>query len=255
MNLSLVSGAKMNGNGQMDVQYIDTDFPYTPTESFMDFFGGVTHVPMNYGHAMPMHDQETAYWSMNMHSYKFGPSGPGSNSYYGNYYEVNDHLPRMDVSRRTWEHPSVMNSEEPANIDSHPEEEDAVAEAVPEECLQNQQNTNTSQVVWQEDIDPDNMTYEELLDLGEAVGTQSRGLSDELISLLPTSKYKCGSFFSRKKSGERCVICQMRYKRGDRQINLPCKHVYHSECISKWLGINKVCPVCNLEVSSEESRH
>ncbi|PQP95613.1 E3 ubiquitin ligase BIG BROTHER isoform X1 [Prunus yedoensis var. nudiflora] len=206
----------MNGNGQMDVHYIDTDFPYTPTESFMDFFGGVTHVPMDYGHALPMHDQETAYWSMNMHSYKFGPSGQGSNSYY--------------------------------------EEEDAVAEAVPEECIQNQQNTNTSQVVWQEDIDPDNMTYEELLDLGEAVGTQSRGLSDELISLLPTSKYKCGSFFSRKKSGERCVICQMRYKRGDRQINLPCKHVYHSECISKWLGINKVCPVCNLEVSDEESR-
>lgn len=57
MNLSLISGAKMNGNGQMDVHYIDTDFPYTPTESFMDFFGGVTHVPMNYGHAMPMHDQ------------------------------------------------------------------------------------------------------------------------------------------------------------------------------------------------------
>lgn len=44
---------------------------------------------------------------------------------------------------------------------------------------------------------------QELLDLGEAVGIQSRGLSDELISLLPTSKYKCGSFFSRKKSGER----------------------------------------------------
>ncbi|KAL0379889.1 UNVERIFIED_CONTAM: E3 ubiquitin-protein ligase BIG BROTHER, partial [Sesamum angustifolium] len=30
------------------------------------------------------------------------------------------------------------------------------------------------QVLWQDDIDPDTMTYEELLDLGEAVGTQSR---------------------------------------------------------------------------------
>lgn len=40
--------------------------------------------------------------------------------------------------------------------------------------------------------------------------------------------------------GCRCVICQMRYKRGDQQIKLPCKHVYHSECISKWLSINKV---------------
>lgn len=33
---------------------------------------------------------------------------------------------------------------------------------------------------------------QELLDLGEAVGTESRGLSVELISLLPTSKYKSG---------------------------------------------------------------
>lgn len=32
----------------------------------------------------------------------------------------------------------------------------------------------------------------------------------------------------------------MRYKRGDRQINLPCKHVYHTKCGSKWLSINKV---------------
>ncbi|XLU95981.1 hypothetical protein S245_010333, partial [Arachis hypogaea] len=49
-------------------------------------------------------------------------------------------------------------------------------------------------------IDPDNMTYEELLELGEAVGTQSCGLTQEQISMLPvSSKYKCG-FFSRKKS-------------------------------------------------------
>lgn len=40
---------------------------------------------------------------------------------------------------------------------------------------------------------------QELLELGEAVGTQNRGLSQEQISLLPISKYKCG-FFSRKKS-------------------------------------------------------
>jgi len=41
-------------------------------------------------------------------------------------------------------------------------------------------------------------------------------------------------------SANRCVVCQMRYKRGDRQIKLPCKHVYHSECITKWLSISKV---------------
>ncbi|KAL6129910.1 hypothetical protein ACLB2K_068292 [Fragaria x ananassa] len=203
----------MNGNGQMEVHYIDTGFPYPATESFMDFFDGLTHVPLNYGHPMPVHDQacslffiysmEAAYWSMNMNSYKFGLTGPESTSYCSPY-EVNTHFPRMDMSRRAWEYPLMTNSEEPATTATQPEENVVEeSDATTEESIPNDQNTTTSQVEWEENIDPDNMTYEELLDLGEAVGTQSRGLSDELISMLPTTKYKCGSFFSRKKSGER----------------------------------------------------
>lgn len=40
--------------------------------------------------------------------------------------------------------------------------------------------------------------------------------------------------------GNRCVICQMEYKRGDRRITLPCKHAYHAGCGARWLSINKV---------------
>ena len=47
----------MNGNRQMEMHYIDTGFPYTATESFMDFFEGLTHVPLNYSHSGLMHDQ------------------------------------------------------------------------------------------------------------------------------------------------------------------------------------------------------
>jgi len=47
----------MNGNRQMEVHYINTGFPYTTTESFMDFFEGLTHAPVNYAHTGPMHDQ------------------------------------------------------------------------------------------------------------------------------------------------------------------------------------------------------
>ncbi|CAN6454154.1 unnamed protein product [Victoria cruziana] len=94
---------------------------------------------------------------------------------------------------------------------------------------------------------------QELLDLGEAVGTQSRGLPKEIISTLPISKYKC-SIFSRKKTRERCVICQMNYRRGDMCMTLPCKHVYHSGCVSRWLSINKACPVCFVEVSGTGSK-
>lgn len=69
---------------------------------------------------------------MNMHSYKFGISGLG-NTYYGPY-EVNDHLPRAEVSRSAWDYPSTIN-EEPATTDSQ-SEGDAVmgVHAIPEEC-------------------------------------------------------------------------------------------------------------------------
>ncbi|KAI9073741.1 hypothetical protein K1719_044288 [Acacia pycnantha] len=38
----------------------------------------------------------------------------------------------------------------------------------------NHHDSSTAPVIWQDNIDPDNMTSEELLDLGDAVGTQSR---------------------------------------------------------------------------------
>ncbi|KAM5584527.1 hypothetical protein ABKV19_004079 [Rosa sericea] len=118
----------------------------------------------------------------------------------------------------------------------------------PENPPRRYQNSNDYQVILEDNIDPDSMTYEELLELGEAVGTESRGLSQDMLSLLPISKYKC-SFFSRKKSrSERCVICQMEYKRGDRQITLPCKHLYHAGCGTIWLSMNKACPICYTEV-------
>nr|ACU17830.1 unknown [Glycine max] len=116
-------------------------------------------------------------------------------------------------------------------------------------------NSNDYQVIWQDNIDPDNMTYEELLELGEAVGTQSRGLTQEQISSLPVSKYKCGFFLRKKSRDERCVICQMEYKRGDERITLPCKHVYHASCGNKWLSINKACPICYTEVFADKSKH
>lgn len=107
-------------------------------------------------------------------------------------------------------------------------------------------NTNTRQ----DDIDPDSMTYEELQSLGEAVGQQSRGLSQDLISRLPTFKYKTGFFSKKKKMGE-CVICYAAYRSGDMLTTLPCAHMFHSECINRWLKERKNCPLCYEEVKDD----
>ncbi|KAL6651219.1 hypothetical protein ACP70R_010144 [Stipagrostis hirtigluma subsp. patula] len=62
--------------------------------------------------------------------------------------------------------------------------------------------TRAPQVVVEDGIDPDNMTYEELQQLGEAIGTESKGLPESVIALLPTSTYKIGIFSRKEKHDE-----------------------------------------------------
>ncbi|PQQ07771.1 hypothetical protein Pyn_02236 [Prunus yedoensis var. nudiflora] len=191
--------------------------------------------------------------------YKFGLTEPGNTSYYdlgfGHAYELNDPDPRSGEQRRLLQSSSTTTNEQNVAVNSEWEgNANTSTRDNPIECPRRNQNSQDYQVIWQDNIDPDSMTYEELLELGEAVGTQSRGLSQDQISLLPISKYKC-SFFSRKKSrDERCVICQMEYKRGDRRITLPCKHLYHAGCGTRWLSINKACPICYTEVFADASK-
>ncbi|RZB89592.1 E3 ubiquitin ligase BIG BROTHER-related-like [Glycine soja] len=107
-----------------------------------------------------------------------------------------------------------------------------------------------SQDAW-EDVDPDELSYEELLALSEVVGTESRGLSTDTIACLPSVNYKTGS--DQHGSHDSCVICRVDYEDGESLTVLSCKHLYHPECINNWLKINKVCPVCSTEVSASGS--
>ncbi|OIW12753.1 hypothetical protein TanjilG_24686 [Lupinus angustifolius] len=102
-----------------------------------------------------------------------------------------------------------------------------------------------------EDVDPDELSYEELLALGEVVGTESRGLSTDTIAGLPSVNYKTGG--DQHGSNDSCVICRVDYEDGESLTVLSCKHLYHPECINNWLKINKVCPVCSTEVSTPGS--
>ncbi|XP_019163384.1 PREDICTED: E3 ubiquitin ligase BIG BROTHER-like isoform X2 [Ipomoea nil] len=233
----------------MEFQYTDTTLPYDSIGSFMDFFGGIAYDHLNYIFADVPYAQENS--SVNTNMYKFGFSEPESFSYY-------DYSPSYSVSRQVcgnegqdchFENSQTLADNDVVAANMHQEDNSiSTPHANSVECSRVYQNTCDNEVVWQDNIDPDHMTYEELLELGEAVGTQSRGLSQDLISLLPVTKFKCGLFSRKRSRKERCVICQMEYKRGDRQITLPCKHAYHTSCGSKWLSINKACPVCYTEV-------
>ncbi|XP_057481397.1 E3 ubiquitin ligase BIG BROTHER-related-like isoform X1 [Actinidia eriantha] len=111
-------------------------------------------------------------------------------------------------------------------------------------------STSINQTPRGDDVDPDNMTYEQLQLLEESVGSVNKGLSEQLISRLPYFKYKTG-ILSKKKEKQECVICCMKFKHGDKLISLPCAHQYHSKCITHWLQLKNNCPVCQNEVSED----
>jgi E3 ubiquitin-protein ligase BIG BROTHER-like protein len=100
----------------------------------------------------------------------------------------------------------------------------------------------------EDEIDLDELSYEELIALGEFIGQEKRGLSvNEISTCLHPWKYRS---LANKTGTDRCVICQMEYEEDESLAALSCDHPYHSECLTKWLQINKICPICSTEVSS-----
>ncbi|KAF1770245.1 hypothetical protein GCK72_002063 [Caenorhabditis remanei] len=55
-----------------------------------------------------------------------------------------------------------------------------------------------------------------------------------------------------KKEGEEeddtCTVCLSNFEDGESIRKLPCNHVFHPECIYKWLDINKKCPMCREDI-------
>ena len=69
------------------------------------------------------------------------------------------------------------------------------------------------------------------LDLGEA------GLSQSQIDSIPEINFEIDSRID-------CVICMSQVENSASIRQLPCDHIYHTECIDQWLLVNKKCPIC-----------
>ncbi|XP_048634509.1 E3 ubiquitin-protein ligase MBR2-like isoform X2 [Brassica napus] len=92
-------------------------------------------------------------------------------------------------------------------------------------------------------LDIDDMTYEDLLDLVERIGSVNTGLSNGAIAscLLETIFYPLYQTDEERK----CAICLEEYKEGEELGELKgCGHDYHGGCIKKWLSLKNSCPIC-----------
>nr|ACN31440.1 unknown [Zea mays] len=100
-------------------------------------------------------------------------------------------------------------------------------------------------------LDVDNMTYEELLELGDKIGYVNTGLRDDEITR-NLRKVKHPSFSSLRFATEmerKCSICQEEFETNEEMGRLDCGHSYHVYCIKQWLSQKNICPVCKTAVS------
>ncbi|QHN87229.1 E3 ubiquitin-protein ligase SGR9, amyloplastic-like [Arachis ipaensis] len=79
------------------------------------------------------------------------------------------------------------------------------------------------------------------------------------IKMVPTSKNAIDSLEEVKleknnNATERCSICLSEFDYGDdaeQVLSMPCKHVYHQECIIHWLKTSHLCPLCRYPMPTD----
>lgn len=52
--------------------------------------------------------------------------------------------------------------------------------------------------------------------------------------------------------GAQCAVCMDDFQLGAAAKQLPCKHVFHKDCILPWLDLHSSCPVCRFELPTDD---
>ncbi|KAF0744409.1 hypothetical protein Ae201684_000890 [Aphanomyces euteiches] len=100
-------------------------------------------------------------------------------------------------------------------------------------------------------VNPDTMSHDELVQLGERMGDVKkerwRERAPEVMSRLPNHRLKT----SPQGDNSMCIVCQEDFKVNDHVLTLPCAHIFHYDCVQGWIYDNNACPICKLAIEDE----
>ena len=69
-------------------------------------------------------------------------------------------------------------------------------------------------------------------------------LTEDQISKLKHTEYDKDIYGDSK-----CGICQSEIDGNEKIIELPCKHIFHTECIMPWIReYHHICPICKIDI-------
>jgi len=91
---------------------------------------------------------------------------------------------------------------------------------------------------------PDSMSYEQILQLEDNMGSVSKGLTKSQFDKLPSVIYDKNKY----SENYQCIICMEEFQKQEKVKILPCGHIFHGDCIKEWLLKQKTCPFCKSEI-------
>ena len=53
---------------------------------------------------------------------------------------------------------------------------------------------------------------------------------------------------------DNCAICLQKYKKADIIKEFPFKHIFHKNCIFRWLKKSNVCPLCKYDITNDVNK-
>ena len=75
----------------------------------------------------------------------------------------------------------------------------------------------------------------------------SKQIIDKLID------FKIDESFFESKHDDSCPICKEEYSLKEHVKRLPCKHIFHSNCVNTWLKMHGNCPLCRYVLSKDKT--